>query len=240
MANYTSDYSFTIDGVSSDTHGIFVETLEPVPHAQQRYSTGITSKPYGIPNGVYNEIPYNITFHKFYPTDLDDKEIRTFLSKGSILQLSILPTVYFSILTMSTQISQTADNKRIDYVLSLTLEPYRYGVNNPWINLTSGATVKNNGTIAAFPVIELTDPDGDIKITVNNVDYEIKGLEASGTETPNKVYIDRERFILYDQNNKLLIGKDNGKLPELAVGDNVITWDGTITAVRIKVNWREI
>lgn len=240
MANYTSDYSFTIDGTSSNTYGLFVETLDPVPHAQQRYSTGITSKPYGIPDGVYNEIPYNITFHKFYPTDLDDKEIRSFLSKGSILQLSILPTVYFSILTMSTQISQTADNKRIDYVLSLTLEPYRYGVNNPWINLTSGATVKNNGTITALPVIELTDPDGDIKITVNNVDYEIKGLEASGTETPNKVYIDRERFILYDQNNKLLIGKDNGKLPELAVGDNVITWDGTITAVRIKVNWREI
>ena len=240
MANYTSDYYFTIDGTSSNTYGLFVETLDPVPHAQQRYSTGITSKPYGIPNGVYNEIPYNITFHKFYPTDLDDKEIRTFLSKGSILQLSILPTIYFSILTMSTQISQTADNKRIDYVLSLTLEPYRYGVNNPWINLTSGATVKNNGTITALPVIELTDPDGDIKITVNNVEYEIKGLEASGTETPNKVYIDRERFILYDQNNKLLIGKDNGKLPELAVGDNVITWDGTITAVRIKVNWREI
>lgn len=240
MANYTSDYYFTIDGTSSNTYGLFVETLDPVPHAQQRYSTGITSKPYGIPNGVYNEIPYNITFHKFYPTDLDDKEIRSFLSKGSILQLSILPTVYFSILTMSTQISQTADNKRIDYVLSLTLEPYRYGVNNPWINLTSGATVKNEGTIVALPVIELTDPDGDIKITVNNVEYEIKGLEASGTETPNKVYIDRERFILYDQNNKLLIGKDNGKLPELAVGDNTITWDGTVTAVRIKVNWREI
>ena len=240
MANYTSDYSFTIDGVSSDTHGIFVETLEPVPHAQQRYTTGITSKPYGIPDGVYNEIPYSIVFHKFYPSDMDDSAIRLYLSKGSILQLSNLPNVYFTILTMSTQVSQTADNKRIDYVLSLTLEPYRYGVTNPWINITSGATVKNDGTITAFPVIELTDPDGDIKITVNGVDYEIKGLSASETATPNKVYIDRERFLIYDQDNRMLIGKDNGKLPELAVGNNTITWDGTVTAVRIKVNWREI
>ena len=240
MANYTSDYNFTIDGVSSDTHGIFVETLEPVPHAQQRYTTGITSKPYGIPDGVYNEISYSIAFHKFYPSDMDDKELRLFLSKGSILQLSNLPTVYFSILTMSTQISQTADNKRIDYVLSLTLEPYRYGVTNPWINITSGATVKNDGTITSYPLIELTDPDGDIVLTVNDVDYEIKGLTASETETPNKLYIDRERFIIYDQDNMLIIGKDDGKMPELNVGNNAISWEGDITAVRIKTNWREI
>lgn len=240
MANYTSDFSFSIDGISSDTHGVFVETLEPVPHAQQRYTTGLTRKPYAIPDEVYNEIPYSITFYKFFPSDMDDKALRTFLSKGSILQLSILPSVYFKILTMSCQISQTADNKRINYVLSFTLEPYRYGLNNAWINISSGATVVNEGTITAYPLIELTDPDGDIKLTVNNVDYEIKGLSASETEIPNKVYIDRERFIIYDQDNMLLIGKDDGKMPELIVGNNAISWEGDITAVRIKTNWREI
>lgn len=240
MANYTSDYSFSLDGVSSDEYGVFVDTLDPVPHAQQRYTTGLTRKPYGIPDGVYNEISYRIAFRKFYPDDMDDKELRLFLSKGSILKLSILPDVYFKILTMNTAIDQTADNKRIDYELSLTLDPYRYGVDNPWIAIESGDTVENEGTITAFPLIELTNPDGDIKISVNDVEYEVKGLTASETETPNKVYIDRERFIVYDQDNKLLIGKDNGKLPELVVGDNEISWTGTIEAVRIKTNWREI
>lgn len=240
MANYTSDYSFSLDGVSSDEYGVFVDTLDPVPHAQQRYTTGLTRKPYGIPDGVYNEIPYRIAFRKFYPDDMDDKEIRLYLSKGNILKLSILPDVYFKILTMSTAIDQTADNKRIDYELSLTLEPYRYGVDNPWIAIESGDTVENEGTITAFPLIELTNPDGDIKISVNDVEYEVKGLTASETETPNKVYIDRERFIIYDQDNKLLIGKDNGKLPEMVVGDNEISWAGTVEAVRIKTNWREI
>lgn len=240
MANYTSDYNFTIDGVSSDTHGIFVDILEPVPHAKQRYTTGLTRKPYAIPDEVYNEIPYTITFYKFFPSDMDDSALRSFLSHGEILQLSILPDVYFKILTMSCDVSQTADNRRINYVLSLTLEPYRYGLLNPWITITSGATVKNDGTITAYPLIELTDPDGDIVLTVNDVDYELKGLSASETETPNKIYIDRERFVIYDQDNMILIGKDDGKMPELIVGNNAISWEGDITAVRIKTNWREL
>ena len=240
VANYTSDFSFSIDGVSSNTLGVFVDTLEPVPHAQQRYTTGLTRKPYAIPDEVYNEISYSIAFYKFFPSDMDDKEIRKFLSKGSVLQLSNLPTVYFNILTMSCEVSQRADNRRIDYVLTFTLEPYRYGLSNPWINISSGATVANAGNITSYPLIELTDPDGDIVLTVNDIDYELKGLTASETETPNKVYIDRERFIIYDQNNMLMIGKDDGKMPELIVGNNSISWTGDITAVRLKTNWREI
>lgn len=240
MADYTSEYSFTIDGVSSDTYGVFVETLEPVPHAQQRYTTGITRKPYAIPDGVYNEIPYNIAFHKFYPSSLDDKELRLFLSKGGTLQLSTMEGIYFKILTMETQISQRADNKRIDYVLNLTLEPYRYGVNNNWITLTSGDTVANSGTIKAYPTIELTNPSGNIKITVNDVDYDLYSLEAGTAQNPKKYYIDRQRFIVYDDNYNLLVGKDNGRLPELDVGNNTISWTGTVEAVKLKTNWREI
>ena len=240
MADYTSEYSFTIDGVSSDTYGVFVETLEPVPHAQQMYTTGITRKPYAIPDGVYNEITYSIAFHKFYPSSLDDKELRLFLSKGSTLQLSTMEGIYFKILTMETQISQRADNKRIDYVLNLTLEPYRYGVNNNWITLTSGDTVANSGTITAFPTIELTNPSGDIKITVNDVDYDLYGLEAGTAQAPKKYYIDRQRFIVYDDNYNLLVGKDNGRLPELDVGNNTVSWTGTVEAVKLKTNWREI
>lgn len=240
MANYTSEYSFTIDGVSSDTHGVFVETLYPVPHAQQRYTTGLTRKPYAIPDGVYNEIPYQIKFYKFYPSSLDDKELRLFLSKGGTLQLSTMEGIYFKILTMQTEVSQTADNKRVDYILTLTLEPYRYGVLNNWITLTSGDTVANNGTITAFPTIELTNPDGNIKITVNNVDYDINDLTAGTAQNPKKYYIDRERFIIYDDSYNLVIGKDNGRLPELAVGNNTVSWTGTVEAVKIRTNWREI
>lgn len=242
MADYTSEYSFSIDGVSSDTLGVWVDTLNPVPHAKQRYTSGYTGsdEPYAMPDNVFEPITYSIIFRKFYPEDMDDSAIRAFLIKGSVLQLSILPDVYFKILSISSQTSQTADNKRINYQVSFTLRPFRYGLNNDWISVSSGDTVVNSGTWTAKPLIELTDPDGDITLKVNNVEYKIEGLTASTSEIPNKYYIDSDRFVIYDQNNLLITGKDSGKLPELLVGDNVISWIGTVDTVRIRTNWREI
>ena len=244
MANYTSDYSFSIDGVSSDTHGIWVDTLNPVPHAKQRYTSGYTGndEPYAMPDDVFEPIKYNIAFYKFFPESLDDSALRAYLIKGDVLQLSILPDVYFKILSITTQqVSQTADNRRINYVLSLTLKPFRYLLSNEWITLAKGDTVKNTGTWMAKPLIELTNADGDIKITVNGVDYNITGLTPSNDPlTPAKTYIDSSRFIIYNDNNMLITGKDSGKLPLLDVGNNVITWTGTVDTVKIKLNRREI
>lgn len=243
MANYTSDYSFQIDGVSSDTHGIFVATLEPVPPAEQRYTTGFTGaeEPYSIPDNVFKAITYTITFYKFFPSDMDDSALRLFLSKGSILQLSNYPLVYFKILTITHSTRQTADNKRIEYNVTFTLKPFRYGLTNNWITLSKGDTVVNSGTWVAKPLIELTNADGDIKITVNGIDYEIKGLTPSNDAlNPAKTYIDSSRFIIYNDNNMLITGKDSGIMPELKVGNNTITWTGTVDTVKIKTNWREI
>ena len=90
-------------------------------------------------------------------------------------------------------------------------------------------------------MIELTNADGDIKITINGIDYEIKGLTPSNDAlNPAKTYIDSSRFIIYNDNNMLITGKDSGKMPLLDVGNNVITWTGTVDTVKIKLNRREI
>lgn len=244
MANYTSDYSFTIDGVSSDDFGIFVSTLQPVPHAQQRYTTGYTREPFGIPDDVFEPINYGIDFYKFFPDDLNDSALRAFLINGQTLQLSTYPDVYFKIITMNvTETSGTADNRRINYHLSFTLKPFRYGLDNNWITLESGDTVENVGTWYSKPIIELIKPNGDITITINNVDYELKGFisDSSQEVTPLEiVYVDTSRLIVYLGNNTLIVGADNGRLPQLEVGENVISWTGEVQSVRIRTNWREI
>lgn len=244
MANYTSDYSFTIDGVSSDDFGIFVSTLQPVPHAQQRYTTGYTREPFGIPDDVFEPINYGIDFYKFFPDDLNDSALRAFLINGQTLQLSTYPDVYFKIITMNvTETSGTADNRRINYHLSFTLKPFRYGLDNNWITLESGDTVENVGTWYSKPIIELIKPNGDITITINNVDYELKGFisDSSSEVTPlEMVYVDTSRLIVYLGNNTLIVGADNGRLPQLEVGENVISWTGEVQSVRIRTNWREI
>ena len=244
MANYTSDYSFKINGKSSDDFGIFVSTLQPVPHAQQRYTTGYTREPFGIPDDVFEPISYGIDFYKFFPEDMDDSALRAFLVNGQTMQLSTYPDVYFKILTMNvTETSGTADNKRINYHLSFTLKPFRYGLDNDWITLESGDTVENVGTWYSKPIIELTRPNGDIIITINTTDYELKGLTNSGEQelTDSDItYVDTSRLIVYNGKNELIIGADNGRLPQLEVGENVISWTGNVERVRIRTNWREI
>lgn len=242
MAEYTSDYNFSIDGVSSDAYGVFVATLEPVPPAKQRYTSGYTGspEPYSIPDNVFEPISYSITFYKFYPDSMDDSAIRLFLSKGSALQLSNYPLVYFKILTISHTTRQTADNKRIEYTVRFTLKPFKYGLNNPWSTLTSGDILTNGGTWKSNPLIELTNPDGDITFTVNEVEYKVYSLTVGTAESPKIYYIDSERFCIYRSDYELITGKDEGKLPELLVGANAISWTGTVETVRIRTNWREI
>ena len=244
MANYTSDYSFTIDGVSSDDFGIFVSTLQPVPHAQQRYTTGYTREPFGIPDDVFEPIDYGIDFYKFFPEGMDDSALRAFLVNGQTLQLSTYPDVYFKILTMNvSEVSGTADNRRINYHLSFTLKPFRYGLDNDWISVESGDTVENVGTWHSLPTIELTKPDGDITITINTVDYELKDFQNSGYQETSPLditYIDSSRNLLFLGTNALIVCHDNGRLPQLDVGDNVISWTGNVESVRIRTNWREI
>lgn len=236
MANYTSDYSFKINGVSSDNYGVFVDVLEPVPHAQQRYTTGFTGseEPFSIPDDVFEPISYSINFYKFYPDDLNDSAIRAFLANGNTLELSTTPDVYYKILSISvSEVSQTADNRRINYRVAFTLKPFRYGLDNDWIELSSGDTVENVGTWYSKPVIELTGTEGSFTLTCNDVEYKLTNLLAT-------VNVDSSRFIVYDGSNRLLIGHDEGKFPFLNVGDNTISWTGTATRVRIKTNWRYI
>lgn len=244
MANYTSDYYFKINGVSSNEYGIFVDTLQPVPHAQQRYTTGTTREPYGIPDDVFEPISYYISFYKFFPESMDDSTLRAFLVNGTVLQLSNYPDIYFKILTMNViEVSGMHDNRRIDYRLSFALAPFRYGLENDWVTLSKGDTIENIGTWFSKPLIELYKPFGTITITINNVDYEFRGMTHDGGGSRpglDHVFIDSQRLIVYNGENEMYIGRDDGRYPRLEVGENTISWSGEVETVKIKVNWREI
>jgi phage-related protein len=241
MANYTSEYSFMIDGVSSDDFGIFVETLDPVPHAKQRYTQGYTGseEPYAIPDEVFEPIKYTIRFFKFFPDDLDDSALRYFLYKGEALQLSTMPYVYFRILTISTsQISQTADNRRINYAVTFTLRPFRYGLPNNWqAVIPSGSTILNRGTWNAKPIFELTEPSGDITITINDEDYLLERLSITERDPSNKIYVDSMKFVIY-QGQTLINYAGSGRMPILVPGNNAVSVSGTVETVRIRTYWR--
>jgi len=234
--NFVSDTEkFSLDGVSSDTLGLFVDFLAPVPLAEQRYTdfnTGADEQ--GVtPDDVFNNIQYQIRFYTFLPDDYNDTAIKAFCYGKSVLTLSRFPDYYFKIKKTSLQAADGSGyGKRIDYILALTLAPFRYTVDNEQITLASGDSIVNEHTRYSKPEFELTGT-GDITLTVNGAEFRVKGLEANQT-----IIIDSARQVTYS-GDTLLIGKTGGKYPLLDVGSNTVSWTGTVSSIKYKGNWRD-
>ena len=234
--NFVSDTEkFTLDGVSSDTLGLFVDFLAPVPLADQRYTdfnTGADEQG-TTPDDVFNNIQYQIRFYTFLPDDYNDTAIKAFCYGKSVLTLSRFPDYYFKIKKTSLQAADGSGyGKRIDYILTLTLAPFRYTVDNEQITLASGDSIVNEHTRYSKPEFEITGT-GDITLTVNGAEFSVKGLETNQT-----IIIDSSRHVTYS-GDTLLIGKTDGKYPLLDVGSNTVSWTGTVSSVKYRGNWRD-
>lgn len=234
--NFVSDTEkFSLDGVSSDTLGLFVNYLAPVPLAEQRYTdfnTGADEQG-TTPDDVFNNIQYQIRFYTFLPDDYNDTAIKAFCYGKSVLTLSRFPDYYFKIKKTSLQAADGSGyGKRIDYILTLTLAPFRYTVDNEQITLASGDSIVNEHTRYSKPEFEITGT-GDITLTVNGAEFTVKGLETNQT-----IIIDSSRHITYS-GDTLLIGKTEGKYPLLDVGSNTVSWTGTVSSIKYRGNWRD-
>lgn len=234
--NFVSDTEkFSLDGVSSDTLGLFVDFLSPVPLADQRYTDfNMGADEQGTtPDDVFNNIQYQIRFYTFLPDDYNDTAIKVFCYGKSVLTLSRFPDYYFKIKKISLQAADGSGyGKRIDYILTLTLAPFRYTVDNEQITLASGDSIVNEHTRYSKPEFEITGT-GDITLTVNGAEFAVKGLETNQT-----IIIDSARHVTYS-GDTLLIGKTDGKYPLLDVGSNTISWTGSISSIKYKGNWRD-
>lgn len=235
IQNFTSDEKFTLDGVSSDTLGLFVDYLAPMPMAEQKYTDFNVGEDEQktIPDDVFNNITYQIRFYTFLSEDYNDTAIKAFCFGKSILTLSRFPDYYFKVRKISLQAADTLGyGKRIDYTLTLVLAPFRYVTDNEWISLTSGDDIYNDHTRYSKPIFEVKGT-GNITVTVNSVTFSVTGLTTNQT-----IYIDSERHITYS-GSTLLTGKTDGAYPLLNVGRNLISWTGTVSTIKYKGNWRD-
>ena len=236
IENFVSDTEkFTLDGVSSDSLGLFCDYLPPMPMAQQKYSEYNIGEDETLvtPDEVFNNISYSIRFYTFLAEDYNDAAIKAFCAGKSTLTLSRFPGYYFKIRKISLQASDGLGyGKRIDYVLTLTLAPFRYLVENPQITLEADEDIINEHSRYSKPEFEITGTD-DISLVVNGSEFTVEGLTLSQT-----IIIDSVRHITYS-GSTLLTGQTSGKYPLLNVGGNTISWTGNISSVKYKGNWRD-
>ncbi len=237
MVNLTSRDFFKINGVSSDTVGIFVDTPSVPPMAQQRRSTVSigNDEDFVTSDDIYENLKYSLTFYTFDRDNFDNSEIYAFLADAQTLEISRFPGFYFKVYQVSVSAPEREYNgQKVKYTVNFTLAPFKYKTDNEWITVSSGQIIKNTGTRYCKPTLEIA--------SANDTDFFFNGvlLKLYFPAEGKTVIVDSERKIVYDKNtNSLLWNFSSGKFPLLPVGDTQITWGNpNVSDVKIRKNER--
>lgn len=228
----------TIDGVSSDTVGLFFDKIPYIPSAKRRvnaYQIPGSGEDLTIYSGDYDDIP--MVLNAYIRPESDIQAVYNWIHSGSKIVLSTQPTVYGIIKSVGEIApSRTGwDAHKID--IPLTLSPFRYLLNDEEIILSANpAYISNAGNIHSLPLYKMTGCSGDVSLTVN-------GTQLSITDAPSDVYIDMESETVYtfvDGYKESVLESTEGAFWNMSLnpGVNEISWSGTVGSVSVNIRTR--
>lgn len=246
MASIISPDSFILDGVSSASVGLYVDTPPVPPLAKQKYTTwqNAADSDGCTPDDVFNNITLTFSCYYFFAEDFDLSALYSFLQDKKILQYSRMPDRFFKIRQLSgITPAQQYDGKRIKLSISFICDPFKYHIVNEWITPENNV-VTNPGTRYSRPIYKITH-SGACAISVNNqvlqIAQKVTTVNSDGTTTDeysaSPIYVDAEKMVAYDGNNTNQTKFTTGPFPYLSPGENLVTVSGC--TVEIQGNWRD-
>jgi len=106
-------------------------------------------------------------------------------------------------------------------------QPFMYEAFDSQITLTASGTISNPGSATALPLIQVNG-SGDVDFTIAGYHIEIDDVSSA-------VYIDCENGYVYTQSGAATM---RGDIPELAMGNNTVTFGSGVTSLVITPHWR--
>lgn len=116
------------------------------------------------------------------------------------------------------------------FIIVFNCQPFKYSVDNSTITITTANKITNPGTIYSEPVIKLYG-SGDVTLNINAQAIKLKGLS-------DHIIIDSLQQNCYNISGDNLNSKISGEFPVFSVGDNNISWNGSVSKIEITPNWR--
>ena len=127
-----------------------------------------------------------------------------------------------------TQLVSTQDYH--EFIIQFECQPKKFSISNDIITLTtSPQTIFNSGSANSMPIIKVFGT-GAITLTVNSNVINL-------TNVSEYVTINSDLMDCY-KDTQLCNNLMSGEFPELIVGNNIISWTGTVTKIEILPNWR--
>lgn len=234
MANVISPDYILINGISSNTVGLYIDTPPVPPMAHQRYQqyqvgadTDIVS-----PDDSFENIKITVNAFQFFPENFDNRAIYEFLKDAQTLQTSRFHNFLYRIQKLTVQNPESSNNgKKIRYRIDFECEPFKYAVENPMEDISQG-TVQNSGNRYSRPIWTVTgNGGGDCRLTVNGSEFWIfNNLNETAC-------IDTQKMIVYTE-SEIITQKTSGKLPFLSAGENSVSWNENVSGVTLQKNER--
>lgn len=125
----------------------------------------------------------------------------------------------------------------LSYGVELTVRPYKYLIDSPnKEEVTISDTMFNPTLYSSLPIITIYG-SGDITLTVNGIDFVVKGVV-------DHITLDSELMFAYKEVNGILTSENlkvyTKQYPYLKPAENVISWAGTVNKVEVTPRWRSL
>ncbi|MDU2265263.1 distal tail protein Dit [Clostridium celatum] len=116
------------------------------------------------------------------------------------------------------------------FVIVFNCRPFKYEVESDVIEMTAEGSVTNPGSISSEPIIKIFG-SGDINLTINSEVIKLK-------EVTNHIILDSVQQNCYNEAIDNLNNKMTGEFPKFEIGENNISWIGSVSKMEVIPNWR--
>lgn len=221
---------FVWNGISSEKFGILKQEPYPASNCMNFEYVSIKDRNFALKTNSRNTIKISMELQ------IKDTSVYDYIyawlnngnSQGELILSKDLKKYYKATCSISTP---SYISKRFSSVtISFTCIPFRYSVDNSYIELTSGATstIEVSGNYYSEPKI-IVYGNGNGIITVNGKTVSLYVNEY--------LTLDSERLLAY-KDNTVYLNQMIGNFPKFQVGENTISFDGSITSLKIFKNER--
>lgn len=228
------NYIILNGNISSNIQGLLIQSLPPISKPKIRTQVEEID---GRDGDIVTKLGYSaydkeISIGLYGNYDVD--EVINYFDSEGIIVFSNEPDKYYKY-----QILEQIDFERLirykTATVTLHIQPFKYSLSDTKriFNITNETSiqVRNNGNIYSKPVITLYG-SGTINLSLNN-----EQLFVIDLSNDSQITLDIENMNAFNQTtgvlkNRLVTGNyDNFKLN---VGNNIISWTGTITKIEIE------
>ena len=222
-----------INGTNTKTQGFAIKGRPSIPSANKKIEKiEVEGRDGSLTRFLgYEDLKFSLAFNILFQKDIKQKlrEIKGIISNATQLSFDDSPTFYYKVKQAQISDTETIIKSSGVFTVDFVAEPFEFEQANT-TTYTSSATIVNRTTTTALPKITIFGT-GTVVLRVN-------GVGITLTNLTNYIVLDSQIQEAYTGLTTNMNQNMNGEFPIFTIGNNSISWTGTVTKIEITTNWR--